>query len=68
VIIDRGRTTATGTPADLKARAGRALVLGHDAAATLGHTAGWFMVRAVLWAVVIEAFFAPLATRRFARR
>ena len=46
----------------------RALVLGDDAEAVLGHSAGWFMVRAVLWSVAIVAVFVPLATRRFARR
>jgi ABC transporter DrrB family efflux protein len=46
----------------------RALVLGDDAEAVLGHSAGWFTVRALLWCVLIVAVFAPLATRRFARR
>ena len=45
----------------------RALVLGDDAAAVLGHSAGWFVVRALLWSVVIVAVFVPLATARFAR-
>ena len=44
----------------------RALVLGDDAA--LGHSAGWFTVRALVWSAVIVAVFLPLATRRFARR
>ena len=46
----------------------RALVLGPDAEAILGHSAGWFAVRSLIWCVVIVALFAPLATRRFARR
>jgi ABC transporter DrrB family efflux protein len=46
----------------------RALALGDDAEALLGHSAGWFAVRALAWCVVIVAIFAPLATRRFARR
>jgi ABC transporter DrrB family efflux protein len=46
----------------------RALVLGDDAETLLGHSASWFIVRALLWSVVIVAVFAPLATRRFARR
>jgi ABC-2 type transport system permease protein len=46
----------------------RALVLGNDAEAVLGHSAGWFALRALLWSVAIVAVFAPLATRRFARR
>ncbi|MGI9053633.1 MAG: ABC transporter permease [Ilumatobacteraceae bacterium] len=45
----------------------RALFLGDDAQAALGHSAGWFAVRALLWSVVIVAIFVPLCTRRFAR-
>jgi ABC-2 type transport system permease protein len=46
----------------------RALSLGDQAVAALGHSAGWFAVRAVAWSLVIVAVFLPLATRRFARR
>jgi ABC transporter DrrB family efflux protein len=46
----------------------RSLVLGPDAEAILGHSFSWFIVRSLLWAVVIVAVFAPLATRRFAKR
>ena len=46
----------------------RALALGDQAEAALGHSAGWFAVRAVAWCVVIVAVFLPLATRKFARR
>ena len=46
----------------------RALALGDQAEAALGHTAGWFAVRALLWCVLIVAVFLPLATARFARR
>jgi ABC-type multidrug transport system permease subunit len=46
----------------------RALALGDQAEAALGHSAGWFAIRALAWCVVIVAVFAPLATRRFARR
>jgi ABC transporter DrrB family efflux protein len=45
----------------------RALTLGDDATAALGHGAGWYTVRALAWCVVIVAVFAPLAARRFAR-
>ena len=45
----------------------RALALGEDAEAALGHSAGWFAIRALIWCVVIVAIFLPLATRRFAR-
>ena len=40
----------------------RALALGDQAEAALGHSAGWFAVRAVAWCVVIVAVFLPLAT------
>ena len=46
----------------------RALFLGDEAEAALGHSAGWFAVRALLWSVAIVAVFLPLCTRRFARR
>ncbi len=46
----------------------RALALGDDAAAVLGHSAGWFAVRALLWSAVIVVIFLPLATRTFAKR
>ena len=46
----------------------RALALGDDAEAVLGHSAGWFAVRALLWSAAIVAVFVPLATRKFARR
>jgi ABC-2 type transport system permease protein len=46
----------------------RALSLGDQADAALGHSAAWFAVRALAWSVVILAVFVPLATRRFARR
>ena len=53
-------------PVTLMVGAVRSLALGDDAAAVLGHTAGWFVVRALAWSAVIVAVFAPLATRRFA--
>jgi ABC transporter DrrB family efflux protein len=46
----------------------RALALGDQAEAALGHSAGWFAVRALAWCLVIVAIFLPLATRKFARR
>jgi ABC-2 type transport system permease protein len=45
----------------------RALVLGGDTEALLGHSTGWFVVRALAWAVGIGVVFATLSTRRFAR-
>ena len=44
----------------------RALALGDQAEAALGHSAGWYAVRALLWSVAIIAVFLPLCTRRFA--
>ena len=46
----------------------RALALGDDAVAVLGHSAGWYAVRALAWSALIVAVFLPLATRRFATR
>jgi ABC transporter DrrB family efflux protein len=46
----------------------RALALGDDAGAVLGHSASWYAVRALLWSVVIVAIFLPLSTKRFASR
>jgi len=45
----------------------RALVLGGDTEALLGHTTTWFVVRAVLWSIAILAVFVTLSSRRFAR-
>lgn len=45
----------------------RALALGDDAQVVLGHSAGWFAVRALAWSVVIVALFATLSTRKFAK-
>jgi ABC-2 type transport system permease protein len=45
----------------------RALTLGDEAHAVLGHSAAWFTVRALIWAVVIAVGFGALAARRFAR-
>lgn len=45
----------------------RALTLGGDTEALLGHSTSWFVVRAVLWSVAIAVVFGVLAGRRFAR-
>ena len=45
----------------------RALVLGGDTEALLGHTTSWFLVRSLLWAAFMLALFATLATRKFTR-
>ncbi len=46
----------------------RALALGNQAESVLGHSAGWFAVRALIWSAAIVAVFLPLSTRRFGRR
>jgi ABC-2 type transport system permease protein len=45
----------------------RALTLGPEAEALLGHPAGYFVTRALLWAAGIVAVFAPLAVARYRR-
>jgi ABC transporter DrrB family efflux protein len=58
---------AQNQPVTMMIGAVRALTLGGHAQALLGHSAGWFTVRALLWAVGITAVFGTLAARRFAR-
>jgi hypothetical protein len=36
--------------------------------AVLGHSAGYFTLRAVAWSLAIVAVTAPIATARYARR
>ena len=45
----------------------RALVLGGDTEALLGHTTTWFVVRSLLWSLAIFVVFGALSARRFAR-
>jgi ABC transporter DrrB family efflux protein len=45
----------------------RALVLGAQSETILGHDAGYFVIRALLWSAGIFAVFAPLAVARFRR-
>jgi ABC transporter DrrB family efflux protein len=45
----------------------RALTQGAQAEALLGHPAGYFVTRAVAWAVGIVVVFAPLAVARYRR-
>ena len=58
---------AENQPFTMMVGAVRSLTVGPEAEAILGHSASWFVVRAVLWSIAIGAFFAVLATRRFAR-
>ena len=45
----------------------RALTLGPQAQALLGHAAGFYVARSLLWAAGIVAVFAPLAVARYRR-
>jgi ABC transporter DrrB family efflux protein len=45
----------------------RALSQGPAAEAVLGHTAGYYVIRSLLWAAGIVAVFAPLAVARYRR-
>jgi len=38
-----------------------------DPAAVLGHSPGYFTVRALLWVVALVAVLAPIATARYAK-
>jgi ABC transporter DrrB family efflux protein len=59
---------AENQPVSLMVGAVRALSLGDSAGEVLAHSAGWYAIRAIAWSLAIIAVFAPLATRRFARR
>jgi ABC-2 type transport system permease protein len=58
---------AANQPFTFMVGAVRALTMGNQAHAVLGHSAAWFTVRALIWAVGIVAVFGPLSARRFAR-
>jgi ABC transporter DrrB family efflux protein len=58
---------AAHQPVTMMVGAVRSLALGDRADAVLGHSTAWFVVRALIWTVVIAGLFATLATRRFAR-
>jgi ABC transporter DrrB family efflux protein len=45
----------------------RAFTLGDDAQRVLGHPAGYFASRSVIWCLLFIAIFAPLAARRYQR-
>jgi ABC transporter DrrB family efflux protein len=45
----------------------RALTLGPEGQAVLGHPAGYYVVRSLLWAAAIVAVFGPLAVARHRR-
>ncbi|MEO5900678.1 MAG: ABC transporter permease [Ilumatobacteraceae bacterium] len=54
-------------PVTMMVGAVRSLALGDRADAILGHSSAWFVVRALIWTVVIAGVFATLATRKFAK-
>jgi ABC-2 type transport system permease protein len=45
----------------------RALTQGAIVEARLGHTASYFIFRALLWSVALVAVFAPIAVARYRR-
>jgi ABC transporter DrrB family efflux protein len=59
---------AANQPLTMMTGAVRSLALGDTATAVLGHTTGWFVVRALLWSGAIAAVFAALAVARFRRQ
>jgi ABC-2 type transport system permease protein len=58
---------AENQPVTAMVGAVRALVLGGDTTALLGHSTAWFVTRSILWSVAITIVFATLATRRFTK-
>ena len=54
-------------PVTVMVDAVRALTQGPAAEALLGHGAGFYVVRSLLWAAGIVAVFAPLAVARYRR-
>lgn len=58
---------AENQPVTAMVGAVRALVLGGDTEALLGHSTTWFVVRSLLWSAAILVVFATLSTRRFTK-
>ena len=58
---------AENQPVTAMVGAVRALVLGGDTEALLGHSTTWFVVRSLLWSLAIFVVFGALSARRFAR-
>jgi ABC-2 type transport system permease protein len=61
------RAFAENQPVTPMVDAVRALTLGGSAPGMLGHGADYFLVRSLLWSVVIVAVFAPIAVLRYRR-
>ncbi len=58
---------ARNQPLTQLVNATRGFALGDRAQAILGHPAGYFAVRALLWSALITLIFAPIAARRYER-
>jgi ABC-2 type transport system permease protein/oleandomycin transport system permease protein len=58
---------AVHQPITVMVDAVRALSQGPAAQALLGHGAGYYVVRSLLWAAAIVVIFAPLAVARYRR-
>jgi ABC-2 type transport system permease protein len=61
------RGFANNQPITSMVNAVRALTLGPEAQAVLGHTAGYYVVRSLLWSVALVVVFAPIAVARYRR-
>jgi ABC-2 type transport system permease protein len=61
------QAVATHQPITVMVDAVRALTQGPAAEALLGHSAGYYVVRSLLWAAAIVALFVPLAVARYRR-
>ena len=56
---------AENQPVTAMVGAVRALILGGDTEALLGHSTTWFITRSLLWSALIIVVFATLSTRKF---
>lgn len=61
------RAIATHQPVTYMIDAVRTLTQGDQAEALLGHPAGYFVARSLIWSVVIVLVFAPIAVARYRR-
>jgi len=59
------RAVAAHQPVTYMVDAVRTLVLGSHSSAALGHTSGFYIVRALLWSAAIVAVFGTIAVNRY---
>jgi len=59
------RAVAAHQPVTYMVDAVRTLVLGAHTPAALGHTSGFYIVRALLWSAAIVAVFGTIAVNRY---